>query len=92
MGYALALAAKQMGMKVTLVSGKVNLPCPQGVQLISVDTALEMEEAMCAEYNFHDLIIMCAAVSDHRPSEYYQEKLHKDQFPAQITLTRNLIF
>lgn len=89
MGYALAEAAKRMGMQVTLVSGNVNIPCPQGVKLISVDTALEMKEAMYAESKFNDLIIMCAAVSDHRPSEYHHVKLHKDKFPRKITMTQN---
>ena len=63
MGYALAKAAKRMGMQVTLVSGNVKIyPIPKVLQLISVDTALEMEEAMYAESKFNDLIIMCAAV------------------------------
>ena len=41
---ALAAAAWRRGAKVKLVSGPVNLPNPTGVERISVETALEMQQ------------------------------------------------
>ncbi|MCV5948662.1 bifunctional phosphopantothenoylcysteine decarboxylase/phosphopantothenate synthase, partial [Escherichia coli] len=45
MGFALANAAAQLGAKVTLVSGPVNLSTPMGVERINVSSAQEMHEA-----------------------------------------------
>jgi phosphopantothenoylcysteine decarboxylase/phosphopantothenate--cysteine ligase len=39
MGYAIARAAREAGAQVTLVSGPVSLPCPQGVTRIAVTSA-----------------------------------------------------
>ena len=89
MGYALAEAAKGLKMEVSLISGPVNLPNPQGVHLVRVETALEMQEAMESHFAENDLIIMCAAVSDHRPSVRYNMKLPKDEFPDSDNFQRN---
>ena len=89
MGYALASVAKKLNMSVTLVSGPVNLPSPEGVELIKVDSAIQMQSAMNENYESADLIIMTAAVSDHRPSVRYDRKLHKQELPEKIQLTPN---
>lgn len=89
MGYALASAARDLGMKVTLISGPVTLPCPKGVELVKIETALEMEVAMQAHFAVANLIIMCAAVCDHRPAERYEKKIRKDHFPQNITFVKN---
>ncbi|MEK9772662.1 MAG: bifunctional phosphopantothenoylcysteine decarboxylase/phosphopantothenate--cysteine ligase CoaBC [Opitutae bacterium] len=89
MGYALAEAAKDLKMEVSLISGPVNLPNPKGVHLVRVETAIEMQEAMESQFEGTDLIIMCAAVSDHRPSVKYEKKLRKDEFPNRIIFKRN---
>ena len=80
MGYALAVAAQNLNMEVSLISGPVNLRNPKGVQFVRIDTALEMQVAMEAHFESADLIIMCAAVSDHRPSKIYERKLRKMSF------------
>ena len=89
MGYALASAARDIGMEVTLISGAVNLPIPQGVDFIFIDTALELKEAMDKYFVEANLIIMCAAVSDHRPMIQYENKLRKEEFPTKIILEKN---
>ncbi|TON76265.1 phosphopantothenoylcysteine decarboxylase, partial [Vibrio parahaemolyticus] len=53
MGYALANAAAQLGAKVTLVSGPVNLSTPMGVERINVSSAQEMYEAVMAQAISH---------------------------------------
>ena len=67
MGYALARAAVDRGMQVTLVSGPTALKAPAGAEVLYVETAREMREAMSQRFAKADLIIMAAAVSDHRP-------------------------
>ncbi len=89
MGYALASEAKKVGLEVTLVSGPVCLTPPPGVTLIKVESALEMREAVLEEFQNSELVIMSAAVSDHRPDFLSFEKLKKDKFPDQLKLIRN---
>lgn len=77
MGYALASAAQQLGAKVTLVSGPVNLPCPSGVERIMVDSAQEMHQAVMAQAVKHQVFISCAAVADYRPMQVAEQKMKK---------------
>src|ERR1700757_2474035 len=48
MGYALADAAARRGAKVILVSGPVALQAPTGVEVVGVETAAEMHQAVMA--------------------------------------------
>src|SRR5690606_7939602 len=45
-GHAIAQAAAELGARVTLVSGPVTLPDPPGVQVVHVETAQQMLEAV----------------------------------------------
>ncbi|MGR5133213.1 bifunctional phosphopantothenoylcysteine decarboxylase/phosphopantothenate--cysteine ligase CoaBC [Vibrio alfacsensis] len=87
MGYALANAAAQMGAKVTLVSGPVNLNTPTGVDRINVFSAQEMYEAVMAHAASHNAFISCAAVADYRPEEVASQKLKKTDDSDQMTIT-----
>lgn len=89
MGYALAEAALARGFEVDLVSGPVSLTAPQGVRLHSVVTATEMEESMSELFDEAKLVIMCAAVCDHRPLKCWHEKLNKDDFPKNLEWVKN---
>ena len=40
MGFELARSAVEKGLDVTLVSGPVSLSCPEGVNFVSVETAI----------------------------------------------------
>lgn len=88
MGYALARAAEKRGMKVTLVSGPVSLPPPEKVRTILVETAVQMNEAMHANFNKANLTIMTAAVCDHRPKAPLAQK-HKKHGPYSLELIPN---
>ncbi|HHF3114176.1 bifunctional phosphopantothenoylcysteine decarboxylase/phosphopantothenate--cysteine ligase CoaBC [Vibrio sp. J2-4] len=79
MGYALAIAAAQMGAKVTLVSGPVSLNTPVGVERINVSSAQEMHEVVMTHANKHDAFISCAAVADYRPQTIASQKLKKTE-------------
>jgi phosphopantothenoylcysteine decarboxylase/phosphopantothenate--cysteine ligase len=89
MGFALACAAKERGMQVTLVSGPVQLAKPEGIKVIDVETALEMHRAMEDHFQKADLIIMSAAVSDHRTELTSKRKMSKDEFPKSLNLIKN---
>ena len=89
MGYALAKAALDYGMRVTLISGPTSLTPPQGAELFSVETALEMEEKMNQFFPDSDVIIMSAAVSDHRPETYSPTKQKKQKLPGMLELVKN---
>ena len=54
-----------------------------------MESALEMREAVLEEFQNSELVIMSAAVSDHRPDFLSFEKLKKDKFPDQLKLIRN---
>jgi phosphopantothenoylcysteine decarboxylase / phosphopantothenate---cysteine ligase len=77
MGYALAAAAAGRGAKVILVSGPVQLPPPHNVDLVRVQTALEMREAVISRLPEATIIIKSAAVADYHLSEIPVQKRKK---------------
>lgn len=88
MGYAIAEAAAAMGAEVKLVSGPVELPAPEGVQRINVESARDMFEAVMSDLS-HDIIIMTAAVADYRPKTAQTQKIKKVEGDLTLELTRN---
>ena len=77
MGYAIAEQAARMGAKVILVSAPTSLPIPSGVDFISVDSAVSMQESVEARYNDVNVVIMAAAVSDFRVLHKAEQKIKK---------------
>ncbi|MFL2914075.1 MAG: phosphopantothenoylcysteine decarboxylase [Opitutales bacterium] len=86
MGYSLARQARDRNFEVQLISGPVSLDAPSGISIEKVETAEEMRLAMHTNFPSADLIIMCAAVCDHRPQVRRLEKIKKDVFPNEIDL------
>jgi len=76
-GYALAQAVQAAGAKVVLVSGPTHLPCPHGVELISVQTAQQMHQAVMGHAASSDIFIAVAAVADWHVKNPSIEKLKK---------------
>jgi phosphopantothenoylcysteine decarboxylase/phosphopantothenate--cysteine ligase len=76
-GHAIAAAAAAAGARVTLVSGPVEIPDPEGVTTIHVETAREMLEAVEAALPA-DVAVMAAAVADWRPLTASRSKIKKD--------------
>ena len=76
-GYALARAAAARGADVTLVSGPVALPEPEGVRTVHVETAREMLSAAQEAFATADVAVFSAAVADMRPREAAARKLKK---------------
>lgn len=74
MGFALARAARDRGARVILVTGPTALPDPFGVEVVRVDSAEAMRQAVVDRFSEVDLVIMAAAVADWRPAERKAEK------------------
>ncbi|MEZ5169767.1 MAG: bifunctional phosphopantothenoylcysteine decarboxylase/phosphopantothenate--cysteine ligase CoaBC [Acidimicrobiia bacterium] len=85
MGYALAAQARRMGAAVTLVS-TVSRVAPAGVDVVGVETAQEMEQAVMSRSANCDVIVMAAAVADFRPKEPAAGKRKKEDGPPEILL------
>lgn len=77
MGYAVALAAREAGAEVTLVSGPVALATPPGVSRVNVRTAQEMFEAVKGGARSCDVFIAVAAVADYRVRNPSPRKIKK---------------
>jgi phosphopantothenoylcysteine decarboxylase/phosphopantothenate--cysteine ligase len=77
MGYALADEAVARGARVILISGPVNLPVPQGVSVVQVQTAAEMRTAVMEHLNEATVIIKSAAVADYHRANPPQQKVKK---------------
>jgi len=88
MGYAVARVARRRGARVILVSGPTGLTDPPGVQVIHVETAAQMAQAVDERFDDVDAVIMSAAVADFRPSEVQQGKVAKQTADLQLELER----
>ncbi|WP_263784297.1 bifunctional phosphopantothenoylcysteine decarboxylase/phosphopantothenate--cysteine ligase CoaBC [Salinibacter grassmerensis] len=77
MGYALAEAAAARGASVTLVTGPTALSPPPDVEVVSVRTAEEMNEAVQARGTDADYVFMAAAVADYTPADPSTSKRKK---------------
>lgn len=77
MGYSLAEAAVHDGHSVLLVSGPTSLDIPHGVDLLPVETAQEMYDAVKNQAPYADAAILSAAVADYRPVSVPDRKIKK---------------
>jgi phosphopantothenoylcysteine decarboxylase/phosphopantothenate--cysteine ligase len=86
MGYLLAEEAARRGALVTLITGPTHLTDPPGVEVVRVETAEEMRDAVVIRFERADAVIKAAAVADWRPKEAADEKLKKEAGPPDILL------
>lgn len=90
MGYALAVAARDAGAQVVLVSGPVTLSAPAGVEVRDVVTAEDMLQACSRAVDEGcDLFIATAAVADYRPENCASDKIKKSSEAMALSLVRN---
>ena len=88
MGYALAKMAALKGAGVTLVSGPVSIKAFSGIDVVPVKSAQDMYEAVTSRSAEADIIIMCSAVADYTPAEYFDQKVKKKDEDLSIPLKR----
>ncbi|MDZ7780053.1 MAG: bifunctional phosphopantothenoylcysteine decarboxylase/phosphopantothenate--cysteine ligase CoaBC [Gemmatimonadota bacterium] len=86
MGYALAAAAWRRGGDVTLVSGASPLDPPVGIDVVRVESAREMHQAVDARVADADVAIFAAAVADYRPVEAREDKIKRAGEGADLTV------
>ena len=76
-GSAIAAALRDLGAKVTFVTGPATVPPPGGVQVVRVETARQMLAAVEAALPA-DAAVMAAAVADWRVANQGVQKMKKD--------------
>ncbi|MEI7817846.1 MAG: bifunctional phosphopantothenoylcysteine decarboxylase/phosphopantothenate--cysteine ligase CoaBC [Desulfuromonadales bacterium] len=89
MGYALARAAHLRGARVLLISGPTALAKPDGVRVIKVASALEMQHEVMTRVTECDVVIKAAAVADYRPVERKNTKIKKNDESVTMELVKN---
>ncbi|MGX5717382.1 bifunctional phosphopantothenoylcysteine decarboxylase/phosphopantothenate--cysteine ligase CoaBC [Arthrobacter sp. MAHUQ-56] len=90
-GVALAVAARNAGATVRLLAAHMDVPAPSGVEVVRVETALQLRAAALEAAADSDVFIMSAAVADFRPADVSDTKIKKrdDTADPVITLVRN---
>lgn len=92
MGYALAKAAVQAGATVMLVSGPVSLAIPDSVDVLRVETAADMYNAVMENTKNYDIYIGAAAVADYSPTMQAQKiKKHAPQSTIILQKTKDIL-
>ncbi len=80
MGFSLAKIARRRGAEVVLVTGPTREKLPRNdIPIFRVRTAEEMKEEVLRHFPSCDVVIMAAAVSDFRPSNFSQSKIKKNK-------------
>ena len=94
MGYAMAEAARDRGARVTLISGPVNLPMPDNVEVVNVRSTREMFDAVMSRLHDVTVFIGSAAVADFRPARRAEQKIKKEgrkTFTVELEETEDII-
>jgi phosphopantothenoylcysteine decarboxylase/phosphopantothenate--cysteine ligase len=76
-GTALAAALRDLGARVSFVTGPATVPPPFGVEVIQVETARQMQDAVKAALPA-DAAVFAAAVADWRVANAANQKMKKD--------------
>lgn len=88
-GYAFAEVARRAGAEVELIT-TVDLPAPDGVEIVRLTTAAEMHDACKVGTERADIVIMAAAVADFRPVLVSERKIKKGDGTPSIELERTV--
>jgi len=93
MGYALAEAAANRGASVVVVSGPAEVPPPSNVEVVPVQTAKQMYDAVMEQFGDADVVICAAAVADFAPSAKASQKIKKtdDGITLQLDKTPDIL-
>ena len=89
MGYAVAEAARDRGARVVLITAPAALRPPGGMEVVRVERAEEMLEAVRAAYRGADALIMVAAVGDFRVEPPAAQKVKRGEGALMLRLVPN---
>ena len=76
-GAALAAALRDLGARVSFITGPASVPAPAGVDVFAVETAQQMADAVAAALPA-DAAVFAAAVADWRVANTAGQKMKKD--------------
>jgi len=87
-GIAVANAAKNRGAQVQLIAANCDVTGLTGMDVIKVETTLEMQDALRANFSSCNILVMSAAVADARPLQVSEQKIKKSSLES-IELQQN---
>jgi phosphopantothenoylcysteine decarboxylase/phosphopantothenate--cysteine ligase len=90
MGYAIAEAARDRGAIVTLVTSVTELSAPVGVEVMPVETAQGMRDAVLKATAAADVLIMAAAVADYHPAKVAEGKIKRESETLTLELVKTV--
>jgi phosphopantothenoylcysteine decarboxylase/phosphopantothenate--cysteine ligase len=88
MGYAIAEAARDRGAEVRLITAPTSILEPAGVEVVYVETTVQMKQAVAKAVAKADALIMAAAVSDYQPKTVAKAKIKKTSPSLTLELVR----
>jgi len=88
MGYAMAEAARDRGAKVKLITAPTALPEPAGIEVVHIQTATQMKDAVAKATAQADVLIMAAAVADYQSKAVAKAKIKKESPSLTLELIR----
>jgi phosphopantothenoylcysteine decarboxylase/phosphopantothenate--cysteine ligase len=83
MGHAIATAAAAQGAEVVLVTTQPTT-APEGLEVVAVESAAEMADAVWSRTGDVDVAVLAAAVADYRPVEPADHKLRRSEGPPTV--------
>ena len=86
MGAAIVAEAVARGAEVTAVAAATAVDPPAGARVVRVETAQQLYDAVLADADAQDVLVMAAAVADFRPKRVAEGKLKKDQGVPEVVL------
>ena len=89
MGYAIARASLNAGARVTLITTPTAIPLPHGAEVVHVESALNLLDAVSEHAPTANALVMAAAVADYRPESVADQKIKKSDDDLVLRLTRN---
>lgn len=87
-GIAVANAAKNRGAQVQLIAANCDVSGLTGIDVIEVETTLQMQNALRANFTACNILVMSAAVADARPKQVSDQKIKKSSLES-IELQQN---
>ncbi len=88
MGYAIAEVAAKRGANVNLISGPTHINPPMFTNVLNVESANDMYNAVMNNMDKCDILIKAAAVADYTIEESSNEKIKKSDNSIEINLVR----
>jgi len=88
MGFAVAEAARDRGAAVSLITAPTSLPDPAGIEVVHIETAVEMKDAVAKAVAQANALIMAAAVADYQSKAIAKAKIKKENSGLTLELVR----